>query len=328
MFPWKENASWHFPSCTKVFTFLNVTQLFITVIFSQGLSRAPSALAVCVAIVPCFASPSEIQSRAVEGQGWRGSTHSTQNLSELAPPGLVDAYQPWPLQLLRRCWGARDWLEKVLQRRGGGGNGMPWNRESSEKKKKKTSSHPNIILSQTVLNNGRGSALSDTCRRWGVACHSHRQEHCQLQCSSTPKRGGRSLCHGESSSSFCRLHWKQEIAEVVEHTKHPTEWCSFSNTRADPELLQPASHASPWKQTLLSLSIWANLVSACGWPSSELPGVILWSCESAGTTAPRQRNLHPSKTCILALGLEWKNIIPMETLINIKKKKGHKGERN
>lgn len=69
-------------------------------------------------------------------------------------------------------------------------------------------------------------------------------------------------------------------------------------------------------------------VFACGWPSSDLPVVIMWLYASTGTTVPCQRNLFTSKIRILNLGLEWGKTMLMETMINIRKWGTRKDKRN
>lgn len=220
------------------------------------MSRTSSEKAVC-----CN-QPLLLQPHWEPAKSCKGTADSTKNPSDVAPPGLVDA-PLWPLQLLRRSWDAWDSLGKF---------------HKASQYKTKTYSHPNIILYPTMMSNplaGRGSALRAHSRRRGVAWHS--------LCTST----GRDIA-GASTGCSCRRKQKwldiANIPQMDAYSLTPGQTLGW---------LQSGSHASPWrKQILLLFCIWANLMFACGRPSSELPGVILWLCECSGTTASSQINFH------------------------------------
>lgn len=127
-------------------------------------------------------------------------------------------------------------------------------------------------------------------------------------------RDGRAVCRWGSGSRFC---WGgQKAAEVVEHPKLLTLQCQGS-PRAGyglgimQVLESKLSRRSAFGQTWVFIH---------GSLSSDLPVVVLWPYASTGTAAPCQRNLRPSKVCILNPGLEWRNAIPMETVANIRKR--------
>lgn len=162
--------------------------------------------------------------------------------------------------------------------RGGlGVPGIPWEWFSIGKFHKafqcktKTCSHPNIIFSST---NNDAKPIGRERRPTADEL---------LGIPGALPQAGRGI-DGASTGCSCRRKQKwldiANIPQIDVHSLTPMQTLGW---------LHPRSHASSRrKQILLLLFIWANLMFACGWPSSELPGVIAWM------TWHNQINFHSS----------------------------------
>lgn len=149
------------------------------------------------------------------GWSWRSTTHSTQNLPELVPPGVA-VHLPWSLQLLWRFWGA--WISLAMILKGIKGK---WSSRV----------RPRLLPLHILSSPGHCRTASVTVGE--LPCPA---EGGQLLGLPTPlpqagavlglvavQRGSRAVCCGCRTSSF--LQARTESSRALKHTKLLTLQC-------------------------------------------------------------------------------------------------------
>lgn len=188
-FPWKENASWHFPSCTKGFALLNVSQLFSIGIFSQGLPRPLAELAVPVRVTPA----------SVESCRGLGLERHRSQHSKSARPGATRDYS-W-------CATAFSAFKEVLGCLGFPGHDSSGNKREIECQwKTETSPPPDTALSQAAFKTCAGltgGERSCPSRRWAAACASH--------CTATGRSGAGASSGAEGRQGGAPPRQRQQV---------------------------------------------------------------------------------------------------------------------
>lgn len=223
--------------------------------------------------------------RAAEGWGCRGTTLGTPNPPKLVPLGTTAAL-PWAFQLLRRFWG------------------FPGHDSSGNKRQ--TELHETAVqsrdLSPSKHSHVLGSVWKSCPSHWrGVVVPQQRWEAAQA---SHRTATGRSSAGAGSERQWCRGVAGQRATKAAAAAASAGEdrrrqrWssipnCLFSSASAAPEagyslgimqvLESRPCHCSAFGQTR---------AFACGWPSSDLPVVVLWLSASPATTA-RERFVPP-----------------------------------